>query len=223
MWECVFFLLSMSIWVISSLRLLEIMFLGTSLNATSLGAQACAFRVEWMDHTACSLSQCRLTGFQSHFLKIHILIDTVVTRKMESVWLLHSDIWATVTWQYPHNLEHGPPWAKIKLLYNVLASCQLCTHLVHKGVGTSRGVTGGLQCVSPHPRVTGMADIPTAPQTFFCPLESCVNLPDRDHFRDSSACEFPLLHRPLTGMLGHSSGCLVVVSHRGFNLHFPGD
>lgn len=46
-------------------------------------------------------------------------------------------------------------------------------------------------------------------------------------YTHSSSWEFPLLHWPWIGILSlfsisHSSGCLVV-SHCGFNVHFPGN
>ena len=54
------------------------------------------------------------------------------------------------------------------LLYNILASCQLCVHLVYKGIWTSRCAAHGLRhaWIAP-PLNKGMSGIPTGSMNFF--------------------------------------------------------
>ena len=72
------------------------------------------------------------------------------------------------------------------LLYNILAPCHLCVHLVRKGVRTSCGTTGGLRHAWIAPALNkGMSGIPTAPRTFFYLPECPVNLPSLARLQDN--------------------------------------
>ena len=73
------------------------------------------------------------------------------------------------------------------LLYNILAPCQLCVHLVYKGVGTPCQCDSGLQHVWIAPPLNkGMLDFPTALQFFFCVPESRVNLSSLEQLQHSN-------------------------------------
>ena len=67
-----------------------------------------------------------------------------IVGKMESVRLPNLDTRATMIRSIHITLSMGPHAQNHALLFNILVPCQLCVHLVYKGIGTSCSVTHDL-------------------------------------------------------------------------------